>query len=109
MVYNFTIHAPYHYHLGLLIIQYTTPQYINSFAGLPQQTQTSEIFSCSKRIQRDVTPSSSFIFVSQSGSPHHMVLANPPVEFIKSLTSCIDKHVFVCAVRFCKALLYNAA
>lgn len=24
MVYNFTIHAPYHYHLGLLIIQYAT-------------------------------------------------------------------------------------
>ena len=41
---------------------------------VPQQGQTSLRCSCSKGMQRLDRPTSSFIFISQARSPHHMVL-----------------------------------
>ena len=43
-------------------------------AGLPQQGHTSLRCSCSNGMQRLDRPTSSFIFISQARSPHHMVL-----------------------------------
>ena len=50
---------------------------IIDLAGLPQTGQTSYSFSCSRGMQRLVTPASSFIRASQAGSSHHMVRMKP--------------------------------
>lgn len=58
--------------------QYCLPHTTICFAGLPQHTHTSESFSSTKGIQRDLTPPvSSLSLSSHSESPHHIALIKP--------------------------------